>query len=91
MTRPARRVRVNHAETAALLRIIPGEWQAIGTYDSKEGASKAAREIRGGLQQAGRGLSPYLPAGEFEAYSTPAVEGWHVMARYVGAKKGGNR
>ena len=87
MSRPAERARVNHAETARLLRARPRMWQVIGNYRAKEGAAKIARDIRAAYQRhSDRGSSPYAPAGEYEAYARMAEEGWEVVARYVGPR-----
>jgi hypothetical protein len=83
MSRLANRPKTNHAQTAAKLRSIPGEWHRIGTYRASYSAASIAHSVRTGYR------SPsYLPAGSFEARTEVVEDGTSVWAQYVGGGAG---
>lgn len=91
MTRPAKRTRVNHHETANQLKAQPNTWQPVGEYRTTLSADGICRDIRTGIQRhTRRGPSPYTPGGAFEARTELTEFGVLIYARYIGTNTRGN-
>lgn len=89
MSRRAKRPTVNHAATAAALRARPGTWLRVGEYGSSQSAESTANVIRTAFVKKDRSLSPYAPAGSFQARTRLTEFGSAVWACYVGPRDGG--
>ncbi|WP_237304963.1 hypothetical protein [Streptomyces qaidamensis] len=81
---------VDHVAVAARCRANPGQWQNVGEYNSTESADGLVRRIRTAYvplsrARGARTVSPYSPAGAFEAARVLTEFGARVEARYVGA------
>lgn len=88
MTRPTKRPRVNHQETADRLKANPHTWLIVGEYRSTISADGICRYIRTGAQRhSHRTPSPYQPAGAYEARMELTEFGVRVDARYVGTPR----
>lgn len=87
MTRPSKRPRTDHKQTAQALRRRPGVWHVVGEYRSNVSADGIAREIRNGYSRRSDSQNPYAPGGSFEARLALTEFGTNVIARYIGTRK----
>lgn len=72
-----------YAEIAQRLKVRPGEWAIVATFDRRNTAHMLAYRIKRGVQYA------FRPAGAFEATSR-TMDGEHrTYARYVGEQSSG--
>ncbi|MFF7142329.1 hypothetical protein ACFZB5_13910 [Streptomyces nodosus] len=85
MSRLTKRPRVDHAATADRLRAHPGEWLEVGEYRSSQAAVGVAYLVRTASVKSG--VSPYEPAGSFQAVTRLTEYGARVMACYVGGEE----
>ena len=81
------RTRVDHLSVAARCRANPGQWQEVGEYNSAQSASGMVWAIHNARawSTAAQAVSPYAPAGAFEATRELTEFGACVKARYVGS------
>lgn len=79
-----RRPNIDHKAVANACRTNPGMWQPVAEYNSSQSADGAAGYIRYATTKKAHHLSPYAPAGAFEARRTLTEYGALVEARFVG-------
>lgn len=79
-----RRPNTDHKAVADACRNSPGVWQPVAEYNSSQSADGAAGYIRDATVKKTHHVSPYAPAGAFEARRTLTEYGARVEARYVG-------
>lgn len=79
-----RRPNIDHKAVAAVCRTNPGMWQPVAEYNSSQSADGAAGYIRNATTKKPTHISPYAPAGSFEARRTLTEYGARVEARFVG-------
>ena len=84
MSRPPKRPRADHKQTAQALRRRPGVWLIVGEYRSNVSAENTARDIRNGYSRYPGLQNPYAPRGSFEARLVQTEFGTNVIARYIG-------
>jgi hypothetical protein len=80
-----RRPNIDHKTVAANCRANPGMWQPVAEYNSSQSADGAAGYIRYATTKKTTHVSPYAPAGAFEARRTLTEFGARVEARFVGS------
>jgi len=80
-----RRPYIDHKAVAAACRNNPGVWQPVAEYNSSQSADGAAGYIRHATTKKTSHISPYAPAGAFEARRMLTEYGARVEARFVGA------
>lgn len=80
-----KRSRIDHFAIAEACRVIPGEWQPVGEYNSSVSAQGAVSYVQRASVRRGCQTSAYLPAGAFEARFELTERGARVEARYVGS------
>ncbi|MFF6781374.1 hypothetical protein [Streptomyces sp. NPDC012510] len=79
-----RRPNIDHKAVAAACRNQPGIWQPVAEYNSSQSAAGAAGYIRDATTKKTTHLSPYAPAGAYEARHALTEYGARVEARFVG-------
>lgn len=82
MSRPVKRPRANHDQTAASLRRSPGIWQRVSTHRASSPANNAAHRIRTAY-----GRPCYEPAGAFEAEVHVLGDDYVMHARWLGPQR----
>jgi hypothetical protein len=80
-----RRPNIDHKAVADACRNQPGVWQPVAEYNSSQSADGAAGYIRYATTKKAIHISPYAPAGSFEARRTLTEFGARVEARFVGS------
>lgn len=79
----------DHFAIAARCRANSGQWQEVGEYNSMECADTVASLIRKAyVAPARKAVSPWAPAGAFEARRELTEFGARVEARYIGSEDG---
>ncbi|MFH8792258.1 hypothetical protein [Streptomyces sp. NPDC017941] len=87
MSRLSRRPRTDHAAVADHARQHPQTWHVVGEYRSTQTAECIVQDIRTAGSRHTR-VSPYLPAGAFEARQRFTEFGCEVQIKYVGSDAG---
>lgn len=80
-----RRPNIDHKAVANACRNNPGVWQPVAEYNSGQSADGAVGYIRDATTKKTHHISPYAPAGAYEARRTLTEYGARVEARYVGS------